>query len=285
MAKSEYVFDVGDKEFQEKVVDRSKETPVVVDFWAPWCGPCRSLAPVLEKLIDERKGEILMAKVNIDEEQRLAADFGIQSIPAVIAFKGGRPFLDFMGLLPEVQIREFLDRVGPSEMDRQAKAASLLEKDDPTQAEKTYREVLAKDRNQESAIIGLARIVLDRGDFAEATELLDQIGDGDFRNEAEKLKSTMWLRELVKELPDEKALGAQVTAEPKNALARYQLGLRLAAQEKYPEALETLLSAGERDMKLASTKVREAMVQVFHLIGDTSPLANEYRAKLSTMLY
>src|SRR5438874_911660 len=136
---SPWIFAVGEKDFEAKVIDKSRETPVVVDFWAPWCGPCRALAPILEKLIGQRAGSVLLAKVNIDEEQGLAAQFAIESIPMVVAFRGGRPVLDFMGLLAEHQIADFLDRVSPTEAERKAKEAIALEKTDPAQAEKLYR--------------------------------------------------------------------------------------------------------------------------------------------------
>src|SRR5262245_47713115 len=114
MTKSPFVFDVGERDFEAKVLQKSKEAPVVVDFWAPWCGPCRMLGPVLEKLIGQRNGAVLLAKVNTDEEQRLAVQYQIDSLPTVIAFRDGKPILDFVGVLPEGELRMFLDRLSPT---------------------------------------------------------------------------------------------------------------------------------------------------------------------------
>src|SRR5437867_4462684 len=118
---SPWIFSVGEKDFEAKVIEKSRDVPVVVDFWAPWCEPCLALAPMLEKQITQRGGSVLLAKVNIDEEQGLAMQFGIESIPMVAAFRGGHVVLDFVGLLPEPQLAEFLDRVSPTEAERKAK--------------------------------------------------------------------------------------------------------------------------------------------------------------------
>ena len=285
-ADSAFIFSVSDKDFQAKVIERSREVPVVVDFWAEWCGPCRTLTPLLERLIEDRKGEVLLAKVNTDQQPALAQQFRIDSLPTVVAFRAGRAVADFVGVYPEAELIRFLDSIGPSPAEREAQQAAALEKTDPAAAEKIYRDALTKDRRQESSLLGLARILLAQNKDAEAGELLENLGPGsEHAKEAEILSAQLGLRKLTKELPDEASLRKSIQTNEKNAQARYELGCVLASTGRYADALEMLISAGERNPKLASTRVREAMVLIFHLAGNDSPLANDYRNRLSLLLY
>ena len=283
---SSWVFSVGAKDFPTKVIEQSKHVPVVVDFWAPWCGPCRQLTPILEALVQERKGEILLAKVNIDDDQALAAQYRIDAVPTVIGFRGGRAVLEFAGVLPEADLRRFFDSLGPSPADREVLQARVLEKTDPVQAEKIYRDALARDPKHEIALLGLAHLLMEQGKFEEAGQLLENLGPGsEHAEEAERLTAQLFLKKLASDLPSEESIKAKVAANPKSAQARYELGCLLAAGNRSAEALDMLFSAGERDAKLASTQVREAMVQIFHLVGNDSALANDYRNRLSLLLY
>jgi putative thioredoxin len=277
--------DVEEADFERAVIERSRQQPVMVDFWAPWCGPCRMLGPVLEKLIEERAGAILLAKVNIDNAQNLAMAYGVEAIPAVKAFRDGRLVLEFLGVLPEAQLREFLDRLLPTEADRLTRQAADAEASNPAEAEHLYRRALEMDRNQDGALLGLARLLIARDQAAEASELLGRIHGGEQAAEAEGLQTVLALRERSRSFGDEAAARLRQAAEPENAQARYELGCVLAAKGQYAEALAMLLSAAERDRKLAGALVRETMVQIFHAIGVRSPLADEYRDKLSRLLY
>ena len=286
MSRSAWVLDVEEADFEREVLERSRERPVVVDFWAPWCGPCRMLGPILEQLVNEHNGEVVLAKINTDEAQNLAAYFQIQAIPAVKAFRDGRPVLEFEGLLPEEQLREFLDRLSPSEADRLVQQAKTLEADKPAEAENLYRGALEKDPNHEAAIVGLVRTLIAQNKDEEAREVLERIGPGGEQGaEYERLDALLFIRARGRECPELAEAQKHYKSDPENAQRRFELGCALAAAGKYPEALEQLLAAAERDPQLARARVRELMVKIFYVIGARSPLADEYRDKLSRLLY
>ena len=280
--QSAWIRDVAEPDFERDVLQKSHEKAVVVDFWAPWCGPCRQLGPILERLVNDRKGEVTLAKVNVDEAQGLAAEFGINGIPAVIAFRDGKPALSFQGLLPEAQIRAFLDRLSPSEADQLAQQAKNLETAKPAEAEALYRKALAADREHEASLLGLARVLVGRNQFDEASAILERLPPG---AELERLKGIVSMGRLAPQDSDEATLRQRLQKEPNNADLHYQLGVALAAAGKYKDALEELLAAAKEDKKLAGSKVKEAMVPIFHIVGARSELADDYRDKLAKLLY
>jgi putative thioredoxin len=286
VSTSNWVRDVTEADFEREVIEASHQRPVVVDFWAPWCGPCRTLGPILERLAAERNGDFLLAKVNVDEAPNLAAYFGIEGIPAVKAFRGGRVVLEFVGLLPEPQVRQFIDQISPSETDRLVEQAAGLEATDPAEAEKLYRRVLEQDRDNEAAVVGLARLLIARGQDQEAADLIERLGPGGEQGaEYERLSALLFIRQKGRDCGDRAALRSRVEKETDNAQLRYELGCALAREGKYAEALEQLLAAAERDRKLASSQVRELMVKIFHVVGVRSELADDYRDKLTRLLY
>jgi putative thioredoxin len=283
---SPWVVDVGEADFEREVIERSTRVPVVVDFWAPWCRPCQMLGPLLERLVEQRGGAVVLAKVNTDECPQLANLYRIDSIPLLIAFRDGRPVLEHVGVLPEAQLNRFLDQLLPTESEQLTDQARALENAKPEEAERLYRQALAEDRQRDEARLGLARILMARGQDDEAAELLAEAGTvGETGAEAERLNGILSLKRLARPFGDEAAARQRVAADPRSATALYELGSVLAAAGKYEEALQTLLSAAERDAKLASSKVREAMVQVFNVIGQRSALADDYRRRLTTLLY
>lgn len=279
---SPHVRSVGDADFEREVLQRSHETPVVVDFWAPWCQPCVMLAPLLERLVAERNGAVILAKVNIDESQQTASRLGVEAIPAVKAFRNGRVVMEFVGLYPEPALRDFLDRLMPSEADIAVKDADTVAATDPARAEALYRQALAKEHSHPAAVLGLARLLGDRGDEAAATDLLDRLGH---TPESDQLRATLSLRPLAREFGTEANLRQQLLSDPEGAELHYRLGTVLAAAGRYREALESLLAAAERDRTLAASSVKEAMVKVFQVVGVRSELADEYRQKLTRLLY
>ncbi|MFL5339545.1 MAG: tetratricopeptide repeat protein [Gemmataceae bacterium] len=280
MANSEFVFDVDEADFQTAVVERSRQVPVVVDFWAPWCGPCRALGPILERLVAQRNGAVLLAKLNVDENPNLAGYFQIEGIPAVKAIRDGRIVGQFEGVLPEAELDDFLNQVMPSEADRQIDEAAAKEKIDPAGAEAIYNQVLAGQPDHPAARLGLTRLRLAASDFATAERLLDGLPPG---GEADQLRAQIELHRQP--AGDDSALRRKVEADPENAAPRLELGRLLAANGHYPAALAMLYSAAERDRELARGPVKETMVQVFSIIGQRSDLAEEYRDKLQRVMY
>jgi putative thioredoxin len=284
---SNWVFDVDEADFERLVLQASFERPIVVDFWAAWCEPCLKLGPVLEKLVRECRGEVLLAKVDVDKAQQLAAAFGIESIPAVKAIRAGNVVLECTGLLPEPHLREFINRILPTEIERLVRQAFELEQKDPARSEALYRRALEQEDDNDAARVGLARVLLARKKDDEVAALLEPVGsEGPLGEEAQRLKGLLSLRGLSETVSaDEAALRQRLQAEPDNAQVRYELGCALAQKGKHEEALEMLVTAGERDPKLAPTKVREAMVQVFYAIGPSHPLSDKYRSRLARLLY
>ncbi|MGH7789329.1 MAG: thioredoxin domain-containing protein, partial [Candidatus Binatia bacterium] len=181
-AANPWVFDVGDQDFEAKVIERSRTVPVVVDLWAPWCGPCRTLGPLLERLATEHEGAFVLAKVNVDEAQGLAQAFKAQSIPMVVGIRDGALVAHFVGAQPEPEVRNFLARLLPSEGERLAvEAAALRAAGQTVQAEAGFRSALELEPRAEPALIGLAEILAERGENDEALALLERVDPGAHR--------------------------------------------------------------------------------------------------------
>ena len=286
MAGSPWVVDVTAETFQEQVVDRSHERPVVVDFWAPWCGPCRALGPVLEALAIEKDGAFVLAKVNTDDNQDLAGAFEVSSIPAVFAIRNGKMVDRFEGMLPEAELRQFVDRLAPSEAETEAAVALELEGRDPAAAETAYRKMVAANPDDLAARVGLARVLLgSEGNEAEALSLLAPVDGSDQAPEAERLRAVISLREAPHTDADLAAAQATVAATPEAAPAHLELGRVLAARGEYLPAMDVLLVAAELDKRLGATQVRELMVTIFTILGARSPESDDYRGRLRSLLY
>jgi putative thioredoxin len=286
---SGWVINVGDAEFDSEVLERSRQVPVVVDFWAEWCGPCRLIGPILEKIAREKAGAFVLAKVNVDEAQELAAQFRIEGIPAIRVLRDGQLVGGFEGLYPEEALREYIEGHLPTDADRLVQQASRLEETEPDQAEALYQAVLALQPDDQRARVGLARLLIAAHKDEEAKQLLAPLGAVDeIGKEAERLRRILELRSSEPGQGSsnrEAELRRTVTAEPDNARARFELGSLLAQQERYPEALEMLLAAAERDRELGRNEVRELMVKIFEIIGVRSELSDSYRDRLRALLY
>ena len=284
--QSTTVIDVTDETFEADVLERSHQLPIVVDFWAEWCGPCRVLGPTLEKLADEGKGKFLLAKVDTDRAQRVAQIFGIQSIPTVIAFKSGKPVAQFSGALPEDAVREFLGRLLPSPTDEIVEEADKLRASAPEQAEPLYLRALEMDDGHVGASMGLAEILAGRGERDEAQAIVKKLlpATGAHAERIGRLQSELALADVLSESSEEE-LRERLAANPQDTSAMMALGQMLAANRRYPEALDLFLQAAESDRVLAMGEAKKQMVEVFHVVGVRSELADDYRKKLQRLLY
>jgi putative thioredoxin len=285
MAEARPIIDVGDGDFEREVLERSKEVPVVVDFWAPWCGPCRTLGPVLERFATEHAGTFVLAKVNVDDAPAVAEAFRIQSIPAVKAFRDGALVGEFVGAQPEAAIRQFLVSLLPTETDRLAQAGEAkAAAGDTAGAEADFTAALARDARQPGALLGLARVHAKRGEEAEAAALLERVPPGTpLARDAERLAAELRMR--ADATGDEAALRARVAADPGDLDARLQVGRVLAARGRHEEALAELLEVVRRDRQFADEAGRKAMLDLFEVLGPHHPLTEKYRSELARVLF
>ncbi len=256
------VVEVTDEDFERVVLEGSKERPVVVDMWASWCGPCRTLGPILEKVADERAGAFLLAKLDVDANPMVAGAFGVQSIPTVIAFRDGEPVTGFVGAYPEPSVNEFIDAILPTEAQLVAEEAQAeAEAGDLQAAEQGYRDALEKDPGSREAKIGLAGVLAARGELGAAEELVKPLVPDP---EAERLMARIRVSSWADLRPD----GGLASAKA------------LAAKGSWREALDGMLGVVGDD-----PAARAAMVDVFTVLGDDDELVAEYRRRLANALF
>lgn len=274
--------EVTDANFATEVQERSKSVPVVVDFWAPWCGPCRVLGPVIEKVAGEYAAKVVLAKLNTDENPKVAALFRIQGIPAVKAFKDGKVIAEFTGAYPEPQVRAFFERVVPPPAVRVTEEAEdHLRAGDLSSAEASYRSVLAKQPSNPDALTGLAALLLARGETEAAEELLERAPTD---RRAKVLKHRIFLDGFAAKHQAEDLEGI-AAANPRNPRDRYRWGVMLAAREQYEPALDELIESVRLDRSFADGAARKAMLAVFEILGLDSAVTREYQRQLSKVLF
>jgi putative thioredoxin len=277
------VIEVNERDFQNQVLERSKTTPVVVDFWAPWCGPCRTLGPTLERLAGEAKGEWVLAKVNVDNNQRLSQAFRVQGIPAVKAFRDGKVVDEFAGALPESQVRAWLKRVVPAASDGLVAAAAAMEQYDPSEAAARYRLALGEDPDNTAALFSLGRLLVAQGD-PEGVEALRQVPSS--APQYARARAWLALAEFF-EQAGESAPGwlNQLGSDTQDsAESRYRLAAHMARQGRYSDAISHLLAIVEHDRAFGDDAARKTLLALFEALGD-DPLVASGRRRLANALF
>lgn len=289
-----------DRAFKADVIDASLEAPVLVDFWAPWCGPCRSLSPNIEKVVNEKAGKIRLVKINIDENPSIAGQLGVQSIPAVFAFAGGRPVDAFLGNIPESEIRKFADKVisgapagkpAAGSVEEQIKEAVTAAKEalaagDLNAAAQVFGMVLQHQPENADAIIGMARVYLKAGEPEQAQAVLDTLKEPQPKNEDyTSLVAALKLASEVADLSAIAELQQKVDANPDDHQARFDLALALNAESKRSEAAEQLVALIKRDRTWNEDAARKKLLEFFEAWGFKDPASIKGRRLLSALLF
>ena len=286
-SSSKFVVDLTQDQFESEVVERSRTTPVLVDFWAPWCGPCRSLSPVLEKLAEEYAGAFLLAKINTDENQDLALAFQIRSIPQVVLFQEGKAVDQFAGAIPEAEIRRFLKPYCPSDVDKLFSQARVeLEAGQKEEAKGFLQQVIDREPQHSPARLALARLLIGEQLPEQARSHLQAIPFmADERDAADRLEQVVGFQADCEEAGGQASLREILESRPQDLAARMALASCLVAAGQYREALEEFLAVVARDKHYREDSARKAMLAVFSLIGERSDLAEEFRGRLARTLY
>lgn len=277
MMRSDFIIDVSEADFEVQVLAYSQHAPVVVDFWAAWCIPCRTLGPMLEQMAVEAAGAFRLAKVDVDQNPSLAERFSVRSIPSVKTFRDGKVVAEFSGAIPEPRLREFLRQVAPSQAELSLeKGESLLIQEDWKTAESTFRNVLESLPDHPTARLGLARSLLARGLAAEALPLLMNFPTSREFSRAEVLRQFTQTVIRFNRAPG-------YSDDPTEAA--YLNALRLAARGNFPAAMDGLLDVLRQDKRYRSGEPRQVLLGIFEVLGEANPLTRQYRQEMASILF
>lgn len=285
MAESPFIYEIDDSNYEQIVIHGSHQVPILVDFWATWCQPCQVLMPTLAKLVDEYNGKFVLAKINTEEQQAIAAQFGIRSIPTVKLFKNGAPVDEFMGALPEDEIRGFLDKHLPRESDNVvAQAEQALLSGDLATAVALLEQARTADPDNPRVIVAMAQAQAAGGDVAAAEALLEQLPEQEQnRPEIGSLRARFYFDRLA-DGSDPNELGARLDSDPGDSDARCKLAALQVTQGQIDAAAENLLLVMQKDRAYGDDAARIALLKLFDALGD-DPSVNRYRARMFNLLH
>ena len=290
MSDNPYIFDVsGAAGFEQLVIENSFHKPVLVDFWAEWCAPCKALMPLLAQITEGYRGELLLAKVNCDIEQDIVMRFGIRSLPTVVLFRNGQPVDGFTGAQPESAIRALLQphvaEPPAAAADPFESARGLFDAGRFTEAEAQLKALLVDNNEHAGALILYARCLAERGELAEAEAVLNAVKGDDHKQALAAARAQLTFLRLVKDLPEAALLKSRLAQNAGDDEASFQLAIHQLARQQYEPALEALLKLFVRNRSYADGLPHKTLLQVFDLLGNTHPLVTHYRRRLYQAIY
>ncbi|VXC20098.1 thioredoxin [Pseudomonas sp. 9Ag] len=289
MSQTPYIFDVTSANFEQLVLENSFHKPVLVDFWAEWCAPCKALMPLLAKITEEYQGQLVLAKVNCDIEQDVVARFGVRSLPTVVLFKDGQPVDGFAGAQPESAIRAMLEphvqAPAAPEADLLETAQALFAEGRISDAENLLKQLLAEDNENAAALILYARCLAERGELGEAELVLDAVKGDEHKQALAGARAQLTFLRQAADLPEVADLKSRLAQDAEDDEAAYQLAIQQLARQQHEAALDGLLKLFVRNRGYADGLPHKTLLQVFDLLGSDHPLVTTYRRKLYQALY